>query len=223
MTNTFDIKRLLLLAGLLTILLCAAALALSAEKPHGIRADFTAKLDMGGGADSAVKFNGDLAWDEPKLRVNFSDETTKEANILLVDFTAKTAVLLYPDTLNGTSSDLAHFDKSGHLSRLRDMLNSKPPQTPDGWTKKDLGKEKLGKVQCTHVRFSSPEGQSVDIWSNAKNQPVRMILNKKSITITLDVTKINEQQTIPADTFTYDKSYTISEYKSGQDQRLPSV
>jgi len=223
MTNTSVTIRLLALAGLLATLLCGAALALSAEKAHGTRAEFTAKLDMGGDEDNALKFSGDLAWDEPKLRVDFSDEATKEANVLLVDFTARTAVLLYPDTLNGVRSDLARFDKSGHLTRLRDMLSGKPPQTPEGWTKKDLGSEKIGKVKCTHVRFTSPEGQSVDVWSNSKNQPVRMILNKKSITITLDVTKITEQQTIPADTFTYGKEYTISEYKSGEDQRLPSL
>jgi hypothetical protein len=223
MTTALNITRLLPLAGLLAVLLCWSAPALSAEPAHGIRADFTATLNMGGSAENAVKFSGDMAWDEPKLRVNFSDEATKEANVLLVDFSTSSAVLLYPDTLNGTHSDLAHFDKSGHLARLRDMLNGKPPQTPDGWTKKDLGKEKIGKVNCSHVRFSSPEAQTIDIWSNAKNQPVRMILNKKNVTIKLDVVKIKEQQTIPAETFTYDKSYTISEYKSGQNQQAPSL
>lgn len=206
----------------LLLAICAASSAEAADQ-NGLKAEFEATLSFGEGEASTLRFAGKLAWLDPKLRIDVSDALTQENNILLVDYAAQSALLLYPDTLNGYRASLKQFDQARHLENLKGMLNGEPPDTPDGWTRQQLGKEKVLGVQCSHVRFVNSQMHRVDIWLNSKNQPRKLSLTKQDLVIEVKVTKILEKQPLAASTFSYDKSYSISEYKSGQDPALSSL
>jgi hypothetical protein len=193
----------------LLLVLASTSVALAAE-PSGVRADFIAEVRLGSDSPVLMQYSGKVAWSDPQLRLDLLDAMTQEASVLLVNFDTAQGVVLYPDTLNGYKADLKQLDQSGHLARLREMLQGKKPAVPSGWTAKELGQVTLNKIKCSHMRYSKPDGSTVETWTNNKRYPVRIRLSKQDVSITLDAANIKDQQTIPATEFSYGKEFKLA-------------
>ena len=208
-------SRTFLLAAV-ALLGLSAALPAAAAQSTTVKAKFDAQLRFGVEQPSEIAFNGSVTWAEPNLRVEITDGLTQELKVLLVNFAEANAILLYPETLNGYRASLAQLDADGHLVRLRDMLNGKSPQTPEGWKKESLGKEKIGSTQCTHLRYTRDAERRIDVWLNAQQRPLRMIVTKKDVSFTINTKEMTYGDKVPASTFSYSKDYSISDYKSDE-------
>src|SRR6185369_15601174 len=100
---------------------------------------FSVNMQFGEKGNS-MKFDGKLAWSNPRLRLDLKDQVTKENMVVLVDFKGNDATLLYPDTLNGFKTKLPAMDTSGYISQFQRLLAG-AKDMEKGWTKTKVGAE----------------------------------------------------------------------------------
>lgn len=219
---------------LVAVLLLAASPLLARSAPTGatFKAVFTAEYTMqfktpagkSGTAKSApqptqaqtltIPGDGEILWDEPNLRVDFSNGLNQEAMRLIVDFDSGKAAMLYPDTLNGYRTDLKALDTKGYLPIARDFLSRrKDDVTPPGFTKKTLGSEKIGGASATHVKYTKTDGTQVDVWRNKSGDPLRISAKTSKGKLKLDFTSFKRGAKVDAKSFHIDKSFELEDVK----------
>jgi outer membrane lipoprotein-sorting protein len=198
--------------GLFAVVATLAALLLtSAVDSHdSCTGNFSAKMELGPKA-SPMKFDGKLAWSNPKLRLDLKDQTTKEAMVVLVDFKSNDATLLYPDTLNGMKTKLPSMDTSGYIRQFKHLLASGGSEMDKGWKKSKVGSEKVGSASATKYKLTGPKGEEVYWWVDKNNQPKKMQTGRGDKKVTLNFGALNFGASVPAKTFTYSKDFQIIE------------
>jgi hypothetical protein len=221
-------------------LLLALLLLGGAKKQDTLRAEFTAEFvistaGLGGGTAGAseggaqtpreirIPAQGVVLWADPMLRLDATEGLTQEATRLIVDFDAGVATLLYPDTLNGYRMDLKGLDKAGYLSLAKEYLSGEQSGAPEGYTRRELGKETVGGKRCTHVRWTKKGGRQVDWWLDSHDDPVRVTAKSERGNVTINITALKRGIPVPKATFAIDKSYTIKETQQPPEGTLPPV
>jgi hypothetical protein len=196
---------LAIVAALLAVVLTSAA-----SGHDTCIGNFSAQMQLGA-KSSPMKFDGKLAWSNPKLRLDLKDQMTKEAMILLVDFRANDATLLYPDTLNGMKTKLPAMDTSGYITQFQQLLATGGKAMQKGWTKTKVSSDKVGKTAATKYKVTGPKGEEVYWWIDGKDRPLKLKTGKGDKTVTLSFGEMNFGASVPAKTFTYSKDFAVIE------------
>ncbi|MCH7472920.1 hypothetical protein IIA79_08220 [bacterium] len=173
-------------------------------------ASFSGELQLGGEDGPAISLSGALTWDEPNMRLEVTDALTQEQMVLLLDFDAERATVLYPDTLNGYSTTLSLLDNWGILPSMRDYLNGEWAETPEGFAREELGDVELDGVLCTRLHFEREDGLSLDWWLD-DGRPLRLEARTERWTLTVEVNGYATDMAVPDDAFTYGECYTVIE------------
>ncbi len=210
---------------LLIILPVMLALAITATaKPvETASASFDGVMTTTGEHPLNVNLSGKLWWSAPKMRVEFTQNLTQEDMIALVDFTALEATLLYPDTLNGQRFDLKSFSKADYLQRVRELVSTKPGETPAGWKSSSVKDEAAKAAGQTHILLTGPAGEKVDLWRDNASKPVKMLIATTKWTLTVNLTNVKYNEAIPADKFTYSSDYAVIESAEVPEGGLPNL
>jgi outer membrane lipoprotein-sorting protein len=201
----------------LTALLVVAALISAAPSRDTCLGNFSANMQFGKSASSKpMKFDGKLAWAKPNLRLDLTDQVTKEAMVVLVDFKGGNATLLYPDTLNGFKTKLPAMDTSGYISQFQHLLSTGGAKMEKGWTRTKVASEKVGKTAATKYKVSGPKGEQVFWWVDASDRPLKLQTGKGTSQGTLNFGDMKFGAPVPAKTFTYSKEFAIIEMAPDQ-------
>jgi outer membrane lipoprotein-sorting protein len=215
--DTMRYTNLGLMALLVLVMIGTVAAAPVASTCKG---NFTANMSFGpakgDGKKSGMTFEGKLQWAKPKLRLDMTEKNTKESMIVLVDFTADSATLLYPDTLNGMKTNLSALDTSGYLKQLEPLLSSQGAALPKGWKRTKAGSGKIDGKAVTKYDVTGPAGEKVQWWVDAKDQPVKVQTGKGNATATLNFSSLSFGAEVPAKAFTYDKGYSVVDFNAGK-------
>ena len=200
-------------------LLLACALTSASGSHDTCVGNFNAQMQLGA-KTAPMKFDGKLAWANPKLRLDLKDQMTKEAMIVLVDFKANDATLLYPDTLNGMKTKLPAMDTSGYISQFQQLLANGGKQMGKGWTKTKVGADKVGKAAATKYKLTGPKGEEVYWWIGAKDRPLKLQTGRGDSKVTLNFGDLDFGATVPAKTFTYSKDFAVIEMSGGDAKKV---
>jgi len=203
------------LFGIVALLL-AAMLTSATSSRESCTGNFSANMQFGEKGNS-MKFDGKLAWSNPRLRLDLKDQVTKENMVVLVDFKGNDATLLYPDTLNGFKTKLPAMDTSGYISQFQRLLAG-AKDMEKGWTKTKVGAEKIGKTSATKYKATGPKGEQVYWWVDGKDRPLKLQTGKGNSKVTLNFGEMNFGASVPAKTFTYSKDFQVLEM-SGDDAK----
>lgn len=168
--------------------------------------------------------SGKLYYSSPKLRIDFKQGLTNEEMRLIADFSTNKAVVLYPDTLNGYKLDLADLDTKGYLPMLQDFMNGKPVPTPDGYKKKNVGKEQLSGKSATHYRLDKTGGgTTINYWLAASDRPLKLSAKTARGTLTIMVSEFARGVSVVPDLFTIDDSYQLEEVQQVPQGPVPGI
>ena len=213
-----------LLIVILPVLLALAATA-TAKPAQTVAAGFDGVLEIAGETDNPfkIKLDGELWWSAPKLRVDFLQSLTQESMIALVDFEAQEATLLYPDTLNGQQLDLTSFSKADYFQRVRDLVSTKPGDTPPGWESKTVEDKEAKALGQTHTQLNGPAGEHVDLWRDSDKLPAKMHIQTKKWNLILNLNNVEYDKAISADRFTYSSDYTVIQVEDLPDDGLAGL
>jgi outer membrane lipoprotein-sorting protein len=206
--------------GLLALL--TAALLTSATARDSATGTFNASMQFGSAANGSqpMKFNGQLAWAKPKLRLDLTEQTTKEKMVVLVDFNGGDATLLYPDTLNGIKTKLPAMDTAGYIQQFQHLLSSGGSSMAKGWKKEKVASEKVGSTAATKFKVTGPAGEQVYWWLDGNNKPLKVQTAKGNANITLNFGDLKFGAEVPAKTFTYGKQYSVIEMKAEDAKKM---
>lgn len=191
-------------------LLLAGVLSSAVGSHDTCLGNFSAQMQLGA-KSSPMKFDGKLAWSNPKLRLDLKDQMTKEAMILLVDFKANDATLLYPDTLNGMKTKLPAMDTAGYITQFQHLLATGGEKMGKGWTKTKVSSDQVGKKSATKYKVTGPKGEEVYWWVDGNDRPLKLKTGKGDKTVTLNFGEMNFGANVPAKTFTYSKDFAVIE------------
>jgi len=183
---------------------------------------FSANMEFSApsGQPGSMKFDGKLAWANPKLRLDLKDRVTKESMVVLVNFDGGEATLLYPDTLNGFKTKLPAMDSSGYISQFQSLLSSGDVQ--QGWKKTKVGSDKVAGKSATKYKLSGPKGEQALWWVDSAQHPLRLQTTHGKSKVTLDFGALNFGASVPAKTFTYSKDFSVVEM-SGQQLKKQAI
>lgn len=157
---------------------------------------------------------GEIIWSEPNLRVDVTNGLNQEAIRLLVNFDTGKAAMLYPDTLNGYRTDLSALDTKGYLPLARDFLvQPSVERTPQGFTKKVVGSERLNGGTTSHTKYTKADGTQFDVWRKKNGDPVRVSAKTSKGKLVLDFTSFKRGVKIDSKAFAIDKSYEMEDVK----------
>jgi hypothetical protein len=197
---------------LLTLIALAMLLALPAQAAtSGVSANFTVELQPSAEGAKPISIDGKLLSVTDRLRIETVHPLTMEAVILIADFAKNSALMLYPDTLNGFSTSLAGLDKSGYLTVMRGYLENGKLQLPKDWKSEKLAADKVGGATVQHIRVTTKTGRKVDYWINSDNRVVKLTTGDDSGKLTMNFTDYNGKATAKDSAFTHGKDYVISQ------------
>jgi hypothetical protein len=229
--------------------LACLALAVSAAPPARAAGDakppasagascaFTAQLDMqglsgrrGGQSPAAqpINFSGKLYASGGKFRLELNNGLTQEQQIYIVDNQLQKAWMLYPDTLTGVSSDLASLDHDGVIRHAQQLMDG-GSAAPQDWGKADKRTETLSGKTVTRLTFTLPKGRNgeshgqVNLWQAADQTPVKLVLDRSGIKVTVNFSDFQRGVKPAASLFTPDKKYNIHALAAGEAPPLPGA
>lgn len=205
--------------------LLALAVTATAKPVQTVSASFDGVIEVQGNSDKPLKVNlgGKLWWSAPKLRVDFTQNLTQEDMIALVDFDKQQATLLYPDTLNGQLFDLKTFSKADYFKRVRDLVSTKPGETPDGWKSSAVKDDAAKALGQTRTQLTGPAGEKVDMWRDKNSTPVKMLIKTEKWTLTVNLHDVEYAKAISADKFSYSSDYSVTKADKLPEGGLPNL
>lgn len=154
--------------------------------------------------------DGTLWWASPKMRLDLTEKQSGERMRFQVDTKTGEALMLYPDTLNGSKGQLSDFDSSGYFKHFSEMLADGGVPSPEGWKREKAGSEMIGGKACPKYVLTSPKGKTVTWWSDGKGRPVRMLAVNGGMKVQVDFSALDFGAEVPASTFTVSPDYSIS-------------
>lgn len=154
--------------------------------------------------------DGTLWWASPKMRLDLTEKQSGERMRFQVDTQSGEALMLYPDTLNGSKGKLSDFDQSGYFKHFSEMLADGGVPAPEGWKREKAGSEMIGGKSCPKYVLTSPKGKTVTWWSDGKGRPVRMLAVNGGIKVEVNFSALDFGAEVPASTFTVSPDYSIS-------------
>lgn len=206
--------------SLCLVLLCALCLpqGVLAKKAASCKGSFSASLKPVEQAKSegqgvklpSFSMDGALWWSAPRMRLDLTETNSGERMRFQVDTQTGEALMLYPDTLNGSKGKLSDFDSSGYFKHFSEMLADGGVPSPEGWKREKAGSEMLGGRSCTKYVLTSPQGKTVSWWADRAGEPVRMQAVNGGIKVQVDFSALDFGAEVPASTFTVSPDYSIS-------------
>jgi hypothetical protein len=223
-------------------LLATAALSVVAAEAKGasnpaesgtVSGTYSATLEFKGAATAegksppAFTFSGKVLGSGSKFRLELNNGMTQEQQIYLVDGASKKAWMLFPDTLNGISSDLARFDQGGVLQNAQQFAGGSSG-VPKDWTKTETKTETLNGRSVTHVTYTLPKRQDgtgrtgkVHLWQTANATPVRVMYDSATMKLTVNFDEFKRGLKLDSTLFTPDKKYKIRPLAAGEAPPMP--
>jgi hypothetical protein len=205
----------------LAALACPPATA-AAGPPATLTADFTSEVVYSEGT-GLMDFSGSLIVNEANLRIDLLLHQTDEQVRLLVDYGLGTLIVLYPDTLNGTSYELAGFDDAGGFVRIRDALLGRQPEPPAGWTSTAAESAELDGAACTRRSATGPDGALVEWWVGADGRPLKIDGRRGELRLSVSLSDYQQAGEVEELTFAVPEGYTVKASEGGRPEGLPRL
>lgn len=221
-----QISQVLALAGLM--LGASFVPVAAAESGTG---SFVAKVELKAlknqktGRTPQLPFSGNFAHSGGKFRMELVNDLTTESQIIILDPSAKKAWMLFPDTLNGITADLAQFDKKGLATKAQSLMGGDFSKVPQDWSKPTSKQTTLNGAKVTELTYmlkkAEGNGGSVTLWHKADKSPVKVVFDSAALKLTVDFNNIVSAANVPAGQFSPGKNYKLRTLGKGEAPPLP--
>lgn len=206
-------------------------------KPASGRGSFTAKLELKAlknektGRTPQLPFSGSYAHSGGRFRMEIVNELTTETQILIMDSTVKQGWMLFPDTLNGITANLAQFDQKGLVSQAQGFMSGDYGAVPKDWSKPSTKQTTLNGAPVTELSYSLPQksgaggkpasGGTVTLWHRADKTPVKLVFDSSAMKLTADFSGVTQGGSIADSQFKPGEKYKLRELGKGEAPPLP--
>lgn len=199
------------------------ALAMAAaEQPAATAAAFQGEV-VYSEETGLLDFSGTLIVTQDNLRIDILQKQTDEQIRLLVDYGPGSLTVLYPDTLNGTTYDLASFDDAGGFVRIRDALLGRQPEPPADWTAADTEPAELDGAACTKHSATAPDGAIIEWWTAGDGLPLKVTGNRNELRINVTLSDYHPLDELDPQTFAVPEGFAIATSEGGVPEGLPQL
>lgn len=194
----------------------------ASEQPAAVTATFQGEVTYSEEA-GLLDFSGSLIVTGDNMRIELLRHQLDEQVILLVDYPRGTLTVLYPDTLNGTSHELAEFDQAAGFERVRDALLGKQPEPPPDWIQSAAEPAVLDGAECVKRSATSPDGVAAEWWIGPDGRPLKVEGGKEDLRISVTLGDYQQLAEIDPQAFTVPEGFAVESIAEGAPEGLPRL
>jgi hypothetical protein len=221
-----------------SFLIVAGSICAVAQSPlPGSKGNFTAKLELKAmknqktGRTPQLPFSGSYAHDGTRFRMELINDLTTESQVLIMDNGAKKGWMLFPDTLNGITADLAQLDSKGLVSQASSFMSGNFASVPKDWSKPVSKSITLDGKPATELLYTLPQitgkdgkkeqATTLTFWHRPDNAPVKIVLDSSTVKLTVDFSQVTTGTKLDSNQFKPDAKYKLRELGKGEAPPVP--
>ena len=211
----------LLLAALL--LACFATGTARAAEP--LSSAFSATLDFNSEEVNSpqripqIEFSGDIVIVDDRMRVETFNNLTQMPTVALLDITARTAALLYPDTLNGERMPLGDEFRASYLDLFRSFALGRELGEVKGW--------KLAKSSADdgakQYSYSGQSKRTITFTIGGKADVRRLVINSPKVKVTINLDSVLSGDSVARPDFSIPADFSMRDSDTSLADVLPSL